>query len=117
MTFLKRLSRVRHAFVKYKISRIERDLGFLEFGIPYDIKYYPSCQATITGVTITIMTGAFSGLSPGYHVSPPNILESLLGITFEDKINRTYRKVQSRCDKMNMAEASTTPFISEERKQ
>ena len=105
MIFHKLLSKLRHAFVKYKISRIERDLGFLEYDIPQNNKYWPSCHASSVGVLITIMTGTFSGLWPGYHVSPPNLLESFAGITFEDKINRTFKKVQKRCNQMNKAEA------------
>jgi len=103
--FLKLLNKLRHAFVNYKISRIERDLGFLNPPSTPDTKYWPGCHASSSGVLINIMTGAFSGLWPGYHVSPPNLLESLAGITFEDKINRTFKKVQTICDKMNKAES------------
>lgn len=99
------INKCRHRFIEYKISKLEKELE-VEYSSKRPIKKYrPRCKVTAAGVNITIMTGAFSGLMPGYHVSPPNMLESLMGITFEDKINKMYKKVQNRCNKMNESES------------
>ena len=43
----------------------------------------------------------YIGLRPGWIVSPPNIIERLLGITFEQKVEKTKAKAQKRIDKLN----------------
>ena len=101
MMFSNLLNRFKHMFVKHNISRLD----VLDSGPHPDHKYWPSCSISTYRVLITIMYGDFIMLSPGYPISPPNLLEYLVGITFEDKINRTSKKVQNRCDKMNKAES------------
>jgi hypothetical protein len=40
-------------------------------------------------------------LRPTWTVSPPNIIERLFGITFEQKVEKTKKKAQKRIDKLN----------------
>lgn len=35
-------------------------------------------------------------------VDPPNIIERLLGISFESKVNKVIKSAQAKCDKMNL---------------
>lgn len=92
----------------YKISRLERNLGIrgqIEFN------YRSHTHVTNDCVRIQIMTGNFSGLGPGYQVAPPNFIEAILGVTFEDKINHVYKKVQNQCDKLNYSESCIKYYI------
>ncbi|MFA6876725.1 MAG: hypothetical protein WCQ87_08845 [Parabacteroides sp.] len=66
-----------------------------------DTEYYKvSMNHGYDGVTICLIH-EFGGYI-FTHVNPPNVLEKLFGISFENKISRAMKKAQARCDKMNM---------------
>ena len=61
---------------------------------PWEVRY----EADDEGVYI--YPGRRMTTAPGIYVRPPNLIERLLGITFERKIVRATRRIQRRADRL-----------------
>ena len=103
MSVLRVLCILKYRLAIYRISRLERNIGI---GKQIEFNYSPHPH-----VKIQIMTGNFSGLVPGYQATPQNFIEAMLGITFEDKINRVYKKVKRQCDELNYSESRIKYYV------
>ena len=69
-------------------------------------KYEVSTQKQDTTVCVCIMQSSFQWLTIGfrstsYWISPPNIIERFLNISYADKIKKVEKKLQKICNKLN----------------
>lgn len=69
-------------------------------------KYEVSTKKEGRTVCVCIMQGSFQWTTIGfrstsYWISPPNIIERFLNISYADKIKNVERKLQKKCNKLN----------------
>ena len=69
-------------------------------------KYVVSTEKEDRTVCVCIMQGSFQWetidfRSTSYWISPPNIIERFLKISYDDKIKKVERKLQKKCNKLN----------------
>ena len=88
-----------NAYVRdLNISKLEWELGI---GKPdHECGYY-RVSLTPTGSGVSINIGHGIGGYIFAHVRPPTGIESLRGISFENKVSTTIKRAQEKCDKLN----------------
>lgn len=81
---------------------------------PWEIRYETDDE------TVHVYPGRGMTCAPGIYVPPPNALERILGITFEDKVARAARKVQRTVDRLErkrVAERRTQEMLTRMREE